>query len=114
MSLLPNEVMFGLYATRALESIGDSWPDEFYEEEEGGYLDYAGRTWVFNTALDERTCGDCGPLEGSCFLEEDIEPYFPDAEQLDDETIAVNLHDWCRCGLVLVEEYESVDLEGLF
>ena len=85
------------------------WPEEFYEE---GFTDL-GETWVFNTALDERTCQDCGPLEGSCFLGEDIEPFFPDAEQLDDETIAANIHPNCRCELVLAEEYESPDLEGL-
>lgn len=106
--------MFALKATRLVESMSfsDLWPDEFYGE---GGLDYEGGTWVYNTAVDERVCGDCGPLEGSCFLEEDIESYFPNAEQIDDETIAVNLHDdTCRCELFLVDEYESIDLEGLF
>jgi hypothetical protein len=89
------------------------YPEEFYEEEQGGFLDYVGDSWVFNTALDERTCQDCGPLEGSAFLGEDIEPYFPYAEQLDDYTIAANLHPNCRCDLVLAEEYESLDMEGI-
>jgi hypothetical protein len=95
-------------------SFSDLWPDEFYDEGVGGNFDYVGGTWVYNTAIDERVCGDCGPLEGCGFLEEDIESCFPNAEQIDDETIAVNLHDYCRCELVLVDEYESLDLEGLF
>jgi hypothetical protein len=80
----------------------DLWPDEFYEEE--GFSD-VGKTWVFNTALDERTCERCTPLEGEPFLGEDIEDYFPNAEQIDETMIRVNIHDFCRCELVLAEEY---------
>jgi len=114
MSFLP-ELTVALKATQLVESLSfsDLWPEEFYDEESGGSFDDVGETWVLNTALDERTCGKCGPLEGAAFLGEDLEECFPDAEDIDETTIAANLHDWCRCELVLAEEYESLDLEGL-
>jgi hypothetical protein len=82
----------------------DLWPEEFYEEE--GFSEEE-ELWVFETALDERVCPECGPLEGEPFLVEDIETYFPDAYENTDSTIVANLHENCRCLLTLVEEYEG-------
>jgi len=59
--------------------------------------------WVFETALDEKVCPFCGPLDGETFLTSD----FPDATELDDTTMAANLHENCRCMLILVESYDG-------
>lgn len=75
--------------------------DEFYGEESFDQV------WIFETALDERVCPLCGPLEGEAFLIEDLEASFPNARDLGDGTIAANLHKNCRCVLVEVEEYEG-------
>jgi len=84
-----------------------TWPEQFYEGESYFGEEYDEEVWVYETALDERVCPICGPLEGEAFLGEDVDANFPEASDIDETTLAPNLHDNCRCQLVLAEEYEG-------
>ena len=97
MSLLD----FGLGAESDLES------EEVSEEEP---------LWLAVTSLDERVCLDCGPLEGEVFPDSVIDESFPDAEEISDGVLQLNVHaprDWnCRCYAYLEQPTEEYPIWG--
>lgn len=83
----------------------DQWPEEFYGDEGfGGEAsveeEYASEElWLYQTALDERVCGRCAPLEGVMFTLDEVNEQFPANENYED-IIFANVHDRCRCQLI--------------
>ncbi len=82
----------------------DEWPQEFYDEgfdQEGSVEEEYGsqELWIFQTAMDDRVCGQCAPLEGVLFSRQDIMDQFPSADEFED-IIFANVHDNCRCQLI--------------
>lgn len=67
------------------------------------------RIWQLSTAIDERVCSMCVARDGEICGEEDLDFLFPDAEQIDEETMSANLHANCRCVISLQETVESED-----
>ena len=59
--------------------------------------------WSFATAIDERTCPTCASLDGSIFSDSEIDLNFPDAIDVDEETMMANVHANCRCSLILTQ-----------
>ncbi len=94
------------------------WPDVDYEapeefiEEEGGDVEQPEAMYTFHTALDERVCGQCAPLEGVMFSESEISEWFPSADQLADDFIEANVHDRCRCQLTKVPVEQGTEDGG--
>lgn len=58
--------------------------------------------WIFETAMDERVCPVCAPLDGSIYTESELAINFPNSISLGD-IIYVNLHVDCRCSLIQAE-----------
>jgi hypothetical protein len=58
--------------------------------------------WEFQTAMDERVCPICAPLDGGLYTELDLDIYFPNSVLLGDLVLA-RLHRNCRCSLTKVE-----------
>jgi len=56
--------------------------------------------FMFITALDERVCPQCGPLDSQVFTASEAEINFPNATELFPGTVAANVHINCRCQLV--------------
>lgn len=87
---------------------------EGFEEEEGGGLaeEFASEPlYTYHTALDERVCPRCAPLEGVMFTLEEINEQFPSNENYED-IVFVNLHDRCRCQLTREQQLEEPGEEG--
>ena len=80
-------------------------PEEFYGEEGEGFSEgpveeefAAEQLYRYHTALDERVCGRCAPLEGVLFSLDEVNEQFPAADDFED-IIFANVHDRCRCQL---------------
>jgi hypothetical protein len=72
---------------------------EGFEEESGLAEEFAAEPlYTYHTALDERVCPQCAPLEGVMFSLDEINEQFPSNENYED-IIFANLHDKCRCQL---------------
>lgn len=83
-----------------------SWLDEIFDEvfgEEEGEEEEEEEFWEFETAMDERVCDVCGPLDGEVFSVDELEEYFPDGWEIGLGVIQANVHPNCRCTLQLVE-----------
>jgi hypothetical protein len=86
-----------------------------FEEEEGGGLaqEFAAEPlWTYHTALDERVCGRCAPLEGVMFTLDEINEQFPNNQNFGD-IIFVNMDDHggkCRC--TLIQEVRPEEVPG--
>lgn len=99
------------------ESGSGDWPEETYSEESFQESDveqeFASEAlWTYHTALDERVCGRCAPLEGVMFTLDEINEQFPSNENYGD-IIFVNMDDHgdkCRC--CLTKEPGSEGTEG--
>jgi hypothetical protein len=72
------------------------------------------REYVYVTAMDERVCPWCGPLEGSVYNEQDIPVLFRHAQRTSPNTYRVNMHrkylfllSECRCELHAKEQYKK-------
>lgn len=86
-----------------------SWLDSLFgmgggiQEEESLEFPEDEIMWLFATALDERVCPDCGPLEGEVFPDSVLEETFPEYEELAEGVIHPHVHrprdDNCRCTL---------------
>lgn len=82
------------------DEFGFGAPEEFFGDEGSVEEEFAAEEqWLYQTALDERVCGRCAPLEGVLFSPEDIAEQFPAAENYED-IIFANVHDKCRCQLI--------------
>ncbi len=93
----------------------DDWPQEFYDEGFDAEEEFGSEElWSFETAGDERVCGRCAPLEGVLFDRDEISENFPFAEEINEDTIQVNLHEphdeFCRC--LLIRQQGTGDLGG--
>ena len=71
----------------------------------------AEQLYRYHTALDERVCGRCAPLEGVLFSLEEIVEQFPSNENYED-IIFANVHDRCRCQLTKEPQPEEPEEEG--
>jgi hypothetical protein len=80
-------------------------------EEEGGLADEfaAEPLYTYHTAMDERVCPQCAPLEGVMFTLDEINEQFPSNDNYED-IIFVNAHDKCRCQLT--REVQSEEVTG--
>jgi hypothetical protein len=79
-------------------------PAGFEEESQPGLAEEfaAESLWKYQTALDERVCGRCAPLEGVMFSLDEINEQFPNNQNFGD-IIFVNMDDHggkCRCTLI--------------
>ena len=70
----------------------------------------AEQLYRYHTALDERVCGRCAPLEGVLFSLEEIVEQFPSNENYED-IIFANVHDRCRCQLTKEPTPEGIPSE---
>jgi len=80
----------------------DQFLPEGFEEEDLEEEFASEPLYAYHTALDERVCGRCAPLEGVMFTLDEINEQFPSNENYED-VIFVNLHDKCRCQLIREE-----------
>lgn len=71
-------------------SWGDGEEEDLQETEEDPL-------WRIVTAADEIVCPDCSPLEGEVYPESIIFEALPDAEEVADGVVQLNVHGRCRC-----------------
>jgi hypothetical protein len=89
-------------------------PAGFEEESQPGLAEEfaAESLWKYQTALDERVCGRCAPLEGVMFTLDEINEQFPNNQNFGD-IIFVNMDDHggkCRC--TLIQEVQPEEVPG--
>jgi hypothetical protein len=89
-------------------------PAGFEEESQPGLAEEfaAESLWKYQTALDERVCGRCAPLEGVMFTLDEINEQFPNNQNFGD-IIFVNMDDHggkCRC--TLIQEVRPEEVPG--
>lgn len=102
-----------------LSSVGGDWPlsmvfgEEDLSAEEFGDEQESEQSYILETALDEKVCEICGPLEGEIFPESALEEEFPDAEFDPDGSVRLNAHSprdpYCRCIASPIEDESYED-----